>query len=106
VQIISNSNDKGKDTYSSYFGQVGDWRDTIPALSGSTIVRYKLDKFKGEIIMHCHFLFHEDMGMMASFYSGDASACSYPDKCIASSSGFIGIGKVFILLFAFLILLL
>jgi hypothetical protein len=66
----------------SVWGEVGDWRDTIPALSGTTQVRYVLDRYGGSIMLHCHFLYHEDMGMMDRIWAG-------PDvpSCTASGGG-------------------
>jgi hypothetical protein len=48
------------------FGEPGDWRDTWPALAGINTVRLMPADFTGEVMIHCHFLKHEDMGMMAS----------------------------------------
>jgi FtsP/CotA-like multicopper oxidase with cupredoxin domain len=84
-QFYSHVSDNGNDEYSQFFGQKGDWRDTVPALPGKLSIRYNLNKFEGEVIMHCHFLMHEDMGMMASFYAG-SKFCNYPDTCYISSS--------------------
>ncbi len=83
-QFIKHVSDNGNDVYSMFWGQVGDWRDTIPALPGKISVRYTLAQYTGEVVMHCHFLMHEDMGMMASFYSG-STYCNYPDTCLANS---------------------
>ena len=61
----------------SVWGEVGDWRDTIPALSGTTQVRYALDRYGGFIMLHCHFLYHEDHGMMDRIWTGpDTSSCT------------------------------
>lgn len=46
------------------WGEIGDWRDTMPALTGAAKVRYVLDGYGGNIMVHCHFLYHEDLGMM------------------------------------------
>jgi FtsP/CotA-like multicopper oxidase with cupredoxin domain len=90
-QIISVTSDappsgpSTDDIYTQYYGQLGDWRDTVPAFPGKTVIRYKLDTFRGEIVIHCHFLFHEDIGMMATFYSGD-TACNYPKNCTVTAA--------------------
>ncbi|KAK3233393.1 hypothetical protein CYMTET_56307 [Cymbomonas tetramitiformis] len=58
------------------YGEVGDFRDTIPAFSGTTVVRYALDTYGGAIVVHCHFLYHEDLGMMDRFWAGpEVEAC-------------------------------
>ena len=46
------------------WSQPGDWRDTFPALAGRTNVRLRLDRFTGPVMVHCHFLPHDDLGMM------------------------------------------
>jgi hypothetical protein len=52
----------------TYWSEIGDWRDTMPALTGSVKVRYTNSDFGGNIMVHCHFLPHEDMGMMDRFW--------------------------------------
>jgi len=47
----------------AYF-QAGDWHDTSFVDDGDT-VRVHMDSFTGEMIIHCHFLVHEDQGMMS-----------------------------------------
>jgi len=73
MQVISDSSNK----YQPTFGQYGDFRDTVPALVGRVKVRYTMNRFAGESVVHCHFLFHEDMGMMGSIYAG-SNTCAYP----------------------------
>lgn len=90
LQIISQTSDQGMDNYSGVFGQIGDWRDTIPAIVGSTVVRYLLNKYTGEIVLHCHFLFHEDMGMMATIYSSTNMTCTFPNTCYLNSTSSTG----------------
>src|SRR5690606_28115821 len=53
-----------------YFS-VREWRDTVPALDGELVIRFRASDFPGETILHCHFLRHEDLGMMSSFYVCD-----------------------------------
>ena len=50
------------------WGEVGDWRDTIPSLAGPTRFRHALDGHGGNVMVHCHFLWHEDQGMMDRYY--------------------------------------
>jgi hypothetical protein len=59
-------------TFTDYF-QIGEWRDTVPALDGELVVRFRAADFPGETILHCHLLRHEDLGMMSSFYVCDPS---------------------------------
>lgn len=54
------------------FGEAGDWRDTFPSLSGRVYTKYRADTYAGETVVHCHFILHEDRGMMGAFYIDDA----------------------------------
>eukprot|EP01135_Chromosphaera_perkinsii_P011301 Nk52_evm82s2367 gene=Nk52_evmTU82s2367 len=47
---------------------IGEWRDTFPALGGTCKIRFKNDRFSGNVMLHCHFLNHEDRGMMHVVY--------------------------------------
>jgi len=47
--------------------EVGDFRDTVPALAGALKIRFLAHHFAGEITTHCHVLPHEDQGLMSSF---------------------------------------
>ena len=80
IESTANSNDF------RYWGEAGDWRDTMPALSGATRVRYVLDKYGGNIMMHCHFLMHEDVGMMDRIWV-EPSDASDSLRCTATSQG-------------------
>ncbi|KAI8611866.1 hypothetical protein BC830DRAFT_624492 [Chytriomyces sp. MP71] len=81
MQIIA---DGFQDDSSRYFYRIGDFKDTVPALVPYVKVRQNVADYSGEIPMHCHFLLHEDLGMMATYYvrpaaqvsSGD---CVFPD---------------------------
>ena len=64
-QLISYS---GNANTLANWGEVGDWRDTIPALNGVTRFRHALDGHGGNVMVHCHFLWHEDQGMMDRYY--------------------------------------
>ena len=67
-QVISTQSER----YYS-FGQLGDFRDTVPAFEGATTIRYALDTYGGAHILHCHTLMHEDNGMMTSFWVDNTS---------------------------------
>lgn len=50
------------------------WMDTanIPA-NGQAVVRMRFEKFQGKAVFHCHFLTHEDEGMMSIIEMVDGS---------------------------------
>ncbi len=57
------------------------WQDVI-ALPKSeeenaTVIRQRFDDFEGMFVMHCHFLGHEDRGMMQTLEIGDQSGCRF-----------------------------
>jgi FtsP/CotA-like multicopper oxidase with cupredoxin domain len=44
------------------------WKDTVLLEDGETVeVLIRFDGYKGEYLLHCHKLEHEDMGMMSNF---------------------------------------
>jgi len=89
-QLISVYDSSGKDhpdLKDGGWGAVGDWRDTIPAWAGRTTVRYALDHYGGAVMVHCHFLTHEDMGMMARFWVNNSESAS---ACVTSGGGDTG----------------
>jgi len=45
-------------------------RDTFPALAGSVQIRYALDEFGSNVMVHCHFSAHEDTGIILLFSAG------------------------------------
>jgi len=49
-----------------HYFQSGDWQDTFIYGNGKTevTVRFQASTFTGRWVAHCHFLQHEDMGMM------------------------------------------
>ena len=54
-----------RDVVQGWLAQSGDWRDTLGA-SGSFLARSNLLTFStGKLVQHCHFVPHEDNGMMA-----------------------------------------
>jgi FtsP/CotA-like multicopper oxidase with cupredoxin domain len=60
--------DEPPDTYGGYF-QKGDWHDTLKGpytwdKSFKFRLRTQLDRFTGHVIVHCHYLWHQDLGMM------------------------------------------
>jgi len=44
--------------------EIGEWRDVMPALQGKIVIRFRNHDLPGPMIYHCHFLSHEDRGMM------------------------------------------
>lgn len=54
-------------TLAMYGVQVGDIRDTMPALDGITTIRWKAATYPGEVVYHCHATYHEDRGMMSTY---------------------------------------
>ena len=58
--------------------QVGQWRDVLPLFEGKIKVRFRITDFPGETVLHCHFLRHEDLGMMDTILvtSGKRSAAT------------------------------
>jgi len=56
------------DLGSGFFGQRGEWRDVVSSgIFQNLSIRTRTADFTGKIIMHCHFLPHEDRGLMG-FY--------------------------------------
>jgi len=77
----------GADRY-RLWGEIGDWRDTFPAISMSSIrIRYALDTYGGNLVVHCHTLTHEDGGMMARIFVDDSDSGS---DCLVSGGGETG----------------
>ena len=73
------------------WGEVGDWRDTIPAIGGGQLrFRHALDEHGGNVMVHCHFLWHEDQGMMDRYYiaANNADGTGSVDPCTANAAGF------------------
>mmetsp|Transcript_50288 Transcript_50288/g.121065 ORF Transcript_50288/g.121065 Transcript_50288/m.121065 type:complete len:703 (+) Transcript_50288:182-2290(+) len=64
------------------WGQIGDWRDTMPALTGAVTLRYAAATYGGVFMSHCHFLWHEDLGMMDRVWVEPED--SAVDRCTAS----------------------
>lgn len=53
------------------FARRGQWRDTIPPIADVLTFRFPAADFVGETMLHCHFLRHEDLGMMDSYLVTD-----------------------------------
>lgn len=49
------------------FWMPGDWMDTLLIGTGQAVIKLQTNSFAGHMILHCHILDHEDMGMMAYF---------------------------------------
>ncbi|KAJ3232953.1 hypothetical protein HDU78_006731 [Chytriomyces hyalinus] len=95
-QVVS---DELRSDAERYFYRIGDWRDTIPAFPGKVKVRQNVQDFSGEVVVHCHFLMHEDMGMMATYYVRPANEsskgyCTYPGGTGTSGSCALSDGVV------------
>ncbi len=72
-QIISIRDGKGRDVTvegseafdPDYAGMTGGWRDTVIIKSGHIVkMRTRYRRYIGDFVMHCHFAFHGDEGMM------------------------------------------
>ena len=50
--------------------QEGDWHDSAfsPTQAGQMTVRWQADKFTGRMQFHCHWLYHQDSGMVATYH--------------------------------------
>ena len=57
----------------------GEWRDVFPTFEAELTVRFRATDFPGETVLHCHFLRHEDLGMMDTVL---VTACA-GDSCNA-----------------------
>ena len=57
------------------FFRIGEWRDTVQQISEPLTylwLRTRPQVYDGIVVMHCHILDHEDMGMMALY---NVSSC-------------------------------
>jgi len=72
VQYVSFMNAAGspidpEEVYGGYF-RTGDWSDTLQLPdTSSVVVRFQTDCYTGPQIIHCHVLYHEDLGMFTWF---------------------------------------
>jgi FtsP/CotA-like multicopper oxidase with cupredoxin domain len=86
-----------------YF-QEGDWHDTFNAFTSQAkilnpdlthaVIRFWIDKFAGNTVVHCHMFQHEDEGMMNTYSvvgeegaSVDAVAKQYDPLCYSDLTG-------------------
>jgi len=62
-QVVSRRGGRGR-----LFPWEGGWKDTVLLEDRETVeVLTRFDKYRGEYLLHCHKLEHEDMGMMSNF---------------------------------------
>lgn len=71
--------------YTEYF-TIGEWYDTVPAFDAEMVIRFVAADFVGETVLHCHFLRHEDLGMMSSFYVCDGTDGSCPTPTLTRNA--------------------
>jgi FtsP/CotA-like multicopper oxidase with cupredoxin domain len=64
----------------------GEWRDVVPIPFWGSTIRFKPVHFPGDIIMHCHLLEHEDMGMMGLMKVSDCGANDKMNVCDGSTT--------------------
>lgn len=62
----------------------GEWRDTFPAFANPVIIRWQAKRFPGAQVMHCHFLAHEDSGMMTWYDVRESDVCQGDGDCMLS----------------------
>jgi len=71
----------GEDVVYGFVAQKGEWRDVLSSdcsnntNGGHVTVRTHTRDFVGKVVMHCHFLPHEDRGLMG-FYSISTDPCT------------------------------
>jgi hypothetical protein len=69
------------DTANGALWRKGEWRDVVPLPFWGSKFRFKPAHFPGEIIVHCHMLEHEDMGMMGLMKVSDCSVADTMGVC-------------------------
>jgi len=72
----------------SYLIRPGQWRDTvlIPGGRGKVRIRFKPERYCGDMVVHCHILLHGDQGMMQTVHVGDGSKVKCTDAPSSSLS--------------------
>ena len=70
------------DTFGGYF-QKGDWHDTIKGPPSWKVdapfkFRTQIDRFTGKVLAHCHYLWHQDWGMMVMLQVDGKDGTRYP----------------------------
>lgn len=76
------------------YDQIGDWHDTV---MGNDVIRYVPTEYTGKIMVHCHRLIHEDLGMMAieNVTSTGTCTCTAPsDFTVAIVAGSVALVAV------------
>jgi len=68
-----------------FTAQVGEWRDVVSLCSGGP-VRMRTRDFVGKVVMHCHFLPHEDRGLMG-YYNISNGTCNNTQIIVEQLSG-------------------
>lgn len=61
-------------------GLKGRFRDTLHVpLNQNALIRFYTDRFTGRVVLHCHFLMHEDTGMMQVYTieESEQKGCTY-----------------------------
>jgi FtsP/CotA-like multicopper oxidase with cupredoxin domain len=64
-----------------FLGEQGEWRDVISPSCGGTgtvVARMRTRDYVGKVVMHCHFLPHEDRGLMGYYIISDQNCTSSP----------------------------
>jgi FtsP/CotA-like multicopper oxidase with cupredoxin domain len=74
-QIIASSFDTN-----GLFGEVGDYRDTVPLYTHLNFTIRFTFPFCGRMMVHCHILTHEDRGMMTLINVTNATSTASPWK--------------------------
>ena len=77
---------KTVDYFSGYWGQIGDWRDTLPPLPGIYTIRYSTEDLKGEYTIHDGNLLRRALGEMTSYWVGNTFSV-YPDVLTSQPTG-------------------
>ena len=63
----------------------GDWHDTLLSNNDAMNVRLQTDRFTGKMVIHCHILEHEDLGMMGMLDITGVEGSTYDTSTIDPS---------------------
>jgi len=74
------------------YHKIGDWHDTYLNVHNSTLtIRFHTVDFSGPLVVHCHHLSHNDLGMLAvelvEGSSGDSCACDLLNSQMELAAG-------------------
>ncbi|CAJ1966398.1 unnamed protein product [Cylindrotheca closterium] len=69
------------------YNQIGDWHDVV---MGDGTIRYSPTEFTGKLMVHCHRLIHEDLGMMAMEQVGEQEG----GTCSCTAAPGLGLGAI------------